>query len=95
MTYHTCIDLSGSLDITRIESLRAMFADGLQQALPIQLDAKEAERFDAAALQLLCAFMLEAKNLGLECRWSTVSPALSDAARLTGLTNILSLPEAA
>lgn len=95
MTNHTRIDLNGSIDITRIESLRAMLADGLQQALPIQLDAKEAERFDAAALQLLCAFMQETKTLGLECHWAAVSPALIDAARLTGLTNILSLPEVA
>lgn len=95
MTHHTRIDLNGSLDITQVESLQAALAHGLEQALPIQLDAAEVERVDVAALQLLCAFVQAAETAGLECQWSAVAPALTDAARLTGLEGLLALPAAA
>lgn len=95
MTEHTRISLSGSLDITQVESLRASLAHGLEQGLPILLQADQLERVDAAALQLLCAFMRGAEVAGLECTWSQVPPALRDAARVTGLGACLALPEAA
>lgn len=94
MTQQIQINLSASLDITQVESLRASLADGLEQDLPILMDAGEVERVDAAALQLLCAFLVAAREAGLECTWEAVSPALQDGARLTGLEACLYLPQA-
>ena len=95
MTEQTQISLSGSLDITQVESLQATLAHGLEQGLPFLIQVEQVERVDAAALQLLCAFVRAAEEAGLDCAWSEVPAVLRDAARVTGLDDCLALPQAA
>lgn len=95
MAEDTLIALTGALDISRMSELQFQLAAGLEQHLPITLETEQVERVDAAALQVLCAFVRAAEVAGLACRWQSVSPALLDAARLTGLESCLNLPQAA
>lgn len=95
MTEQIRISLSGSLDITQVESLQATLAHGLEQGHPILMHAEQVERVDAAALQLLCAFVRAAEVAGLDCAWSEVPAVLREAARVTGLDGCLALPQAA
>jgi anti-anti-sigma regulatory factor len=70
----------------------------LQAALTagaIVLDGGQVERVDTAALQLLVVFRRELEASGGTLAWHGTSSALSEAASLLGLAQLLNLPAAA
>lgn len=60
---------------------------------PVNLDAASLVKIDTAGLQLLCAFVTQARGLDQQLVWHNPSPALLDSARLLGLTRQLGLEE--
>lgn len=80
----------------RLATLAAVQAE-LVEALPggaIELDGRQVERVDTAALQLLTLLRRELDKAGGALTWSGASTALSEAASLLGLTKLLELPAA-
>jgi len=75
------------------ETFEAVATAG-EGATAVEIDAAGVARVDAAGLQALAAAMLRLDAAGVDCRWSTVSPALAGAAALCGLSKALALPEA-
>lgn len=61
----------------------------------IELDGRQVERVDTAALQLLVLFRREFVNHGGLIRWLSASGALNEAANLLGLAQLLELPAVA
>ena len=74
-----------SLDISRVHELHEQLKQVLQYGDDVRLDAATVERADTAALQLLYAFVQEARANGVTVEWHEPATALYDAARLLGL----------
>ena len=81
-----------SLDISQVQALHEQLKQVLQYGDDVRLDAASVERADAAALQLLYAFVQEAGANGVTVQWHEPAAALYDAARLLGLEAGLALP---
>jgi ABC-type transporter Mla MlaB component len=81
------------LDISGVRELYDVLKQSIESTLPVEIDASSIERVDAAALQLLCSFVREAKKRGKEVRWIQPSQALTASARLLQLEEILDLPQ--
>jgi ABC-type transporter Mla MlaB component len=77
--------------IRNVNALRAELLAGLNGAARVRLVTAELVHVDTATLQLLCAFMLEARQRGIEVEWDTPSEALSSSARLLGVNGVLAL----
>ena len=87
------IDCQDSLDISIVSALGNELKAALDSGQAVQLQAAEVGRADTAALQLLCAFFLDAKTQGIEVEWLDPSDALIHAASIIGLTEYLGLKE--
>lgn len=80
-----------SVDVSRVRALAAELALRLDDEAEITLDAGAVERVDAAALQLLCAFVRKAETLGRTVRWTNSSDAFVYSTRLLNVDSILNL----
>lgn len=80
-----------SLDISMVTDFSLELRTALDTKHDIQFKAAGIERADAAALQLLCAFCLDAQAEGLNVEWLEPSEALVGAARQIGLARHLGL----
>ena len=80
------------LDIMGARHLYSTLNTVLAQAKPVELDASRIERVDTAALQLVAAFCRAAHDAGLALHWQGVSPALTEAVTLLGLSQTLGQP---
>ena len=80
-------------DDLRIGAARATFAALMAAADSpvVEIDAKKVERIDGAGLQALVAALTRLRAGGVDCRWTDVPPALSQAAALAGLGATLAL----
>lgn len=84
-----------ALDIAIAAGLRDSLLQALQAQLPVVLQADAVSRADTAALQVLTAFLQDARSQGLAVRWETPSEPLRRAARLLGLSDALELRDTA
>ena len=73
------------------ETFEAVASAG-EGAQALEIDAAGVARVDAAGLQALAAAILRLGAAGVKCRWGGVSPALTTAAELCGLSKALALP---
>ena len=87
------INCQDSLDISIVTELSNELKVALDNGQSIQLQAAEVGKADAAALQLLCAFFLDAKVHGIDVEWIDPSDQLLAAASLSGLDEHLGLKE--
>jgi len=87
------INCQDSLDISIVSNLGDELKVALDSGQAIQLHASNVGKADAAALQLLCAFFLDAETHGIDVEWLEPSDALLEAASVTGLTEYLGLKE--
>jgi ABC-type transporter Mla MlaB component len=77
------------LSIAMVNNLQQSLRHSLERELQIELDASEVERADAAALQLLCAFMRDATASGREVLWREPTQALLSSAKLLQVHTLL------
>ncbi len=77
------------LDIVGARNLYTKLSTVLAQTKSVELDGSRIERVDTAALQLLAAFCRAARDAGFALTWCGSSPALSDAAALLDLNEVL------
>ena len=87
----TPLVLAGMLDISSAQQLQKKLNDALDAGGSLRLDARQVERVDACALQLLYACMQQAAVRGVTCAWEGVSAALCTAADLCGMREVLGL----
>ncbi len=85
------ISCQESLDISIIQELYNQLYQALETQHGVVIDAAQVQRADTAALQVLHAFVREAKIRGIDVRWQHPSPALQKAAQLLDLGGHLGL----
>lgn len=85
------ISCQDSLDISMVGEFSNELKQALESGATVQLQAANIERADTAALQLLCAFFMEAQEHGIEIEWLEPSDALCGAAAQIGLADHLGL----
>ena len=85
------IECNDGLDISLVSDFKEFLKQAAGQQLPVVLDAANLERVDAAALQLLTAFFIEAKASGLSVSWKSPSAQLCRAAEMSGLKEVMDL----
>lgn len=83
------------LDISTSGELKASLVNALGSDAQVVLEADSIEKADTAALQLLSAFVNDAKAKGLAVQWRQPSAVLLRSAELLGLTEFLGLSELA
>lgn len=83
--------LAEILDISSAAELKAGFLLCLENNIPVCVDAKNVERADTAALQVIAAFIQDAKNQGQSVHWHEPSDVLIQSAGLLGLRDFLGL----
>lgn len=87
----TVITCPESLDISIVTDFSVQLNTALEAKQDIQFQAAGIERADTAALQLLCAFFLDAQAEGLNVEWLEPSEALLGATKQIGLSEHLCL----
>jgi ABC-type transporter Mla MlaB component len=85
----TQVTLADNLEIAQVQTLGTTLRDALAQAQPVTLDAAAVQRVDGAALQVLAAFVRTAQARGVPVSWQAVPEALTRAAGLLGLKDVL------
>jgi len=88
-----CINLGGSLVISEVEAWRTNLFTALQKGSDLVIDGGEIQQVDGAGMQLLAAFVLEAKRMHITFTWQGASPELCEASNQLGLTSLLQLNE--
>lgn len=87
----TVIVLTGAIEVSTAQHLQKDLGNALDAGGMLRLDARQVERADASALQLLYACMQAATARGMTCTWEGASEALCTAADLCGLRDSLGL----
>lgn len=85
------ISLEGDLGIVQIEELYDKMSGVLEKASDIEIDAAALNQVDTAAIQLLYAFVHDARSKGLNICWKSRSEALDAAAEQLGLSEYMGL----
>lgn len=88
----TNLYLPDSLDITLAAAFKETL-DELLQGESIEIDGSQVERVDGCALQLLVAFVQEARLRSIALTWVAPSAALCRAASCLGLSGVLALAD--
>ena len=81
------------MDISTVAGIKLQLVEALESGLPVMLDAKQVERADTAALQMLGAFFQEAAAKKQDIQWRDPSDALNRSSALLGLSELLQLED--
>lgn len=82
------------LTINGINNLQSMLDEVLSKDIKsVVLKAKEIEKIDTAAMQLLLTFVRQAEAQSLAVEWAFPSHLLQEQAELLGLSEALNLPK--
>ena len=90
-TATSVVTLMPEQTIGEVAGLHTKLLDALHACARVRLVAADVVHIDTATLQMLCAFVLESRQRGIEVEWQTPSEALTTAARLLGLDEVLAL----
>jgi len=85
------IKLQSELNIRQVAELKDQLSEALNADVDIVLDASDVETVDAAALQLLLAFVQQAVLKQRSVKWGELSEGFLSAVKLMGLSNGLNL----
>lgn len=86
------VNLAGQTNIGSAVQLKIELSDALNQDAPIILEAKEVERIDGAALQLLAAFVQKIVENERELIWDAPSDQFINTVNIVGLKETMQLP---
>ena len=89
MTSTKMIVLPEVLDISRVSEYHSKLVDEVGNGDVLTFDAKSIERVDAAFLQLLTAFCLNAPSRGITVEWSAPSEVFLSGVEPLGLSSYL------
>jgi len=86
--------LEGSLGIAEAEAMHQRLSQILDAHVDITIQSEDLSRVDAAGVQLMYAFVKEAKSRSITVKWASVSDALEEAATMLGLHDGLGIAAA-
>jgi anti-anti-sigma regulatory factor len=87
-------DLGEVLTIVEVAEMHQQLIQLLDAGGGVELNAADTENIDGAGLQLLAAFIKDAKNRGVPVSWGKSSDVVREAAGQVGLTEALGLAQA-
>lgn len=85
---------SESCDISIANDLHQSLNTVLEQGQSVVLDMSAVERADTAVLQIICAFVQDARAAGIEISWKEPSLAFNNAVACLGLADVLDMANA-
>ena len=85
------IALEQTVNISHVSALKEQLLEAMSGDGPIELDVSQVCNVDAAVLQLLSAFALDAQAQGKAVDWGMPSDGFLGAVKLTGLQNLMQL----
>ncbi|MDQ6969444.1 MAG: STAS domain-containing protein [Mariprofundus sp.] len=77
--------LEGSLGIAEVESMHQSLSQILDAHVDVTIQSESLSRVDAAGVQLIYAFVKEAKSRSISVKWESVSDTLVETATMLGL----------
>lgn len=83
------LNLPVCIDIASVAALHEQLVACLRSGAPTELNGSAVRRADAAGLQVLIAFLADARAAGVRADLVEPSEALREAARLLGLAGLL------
>jgi len=86
------IVLTGSLGIAEAEAMHQTLSAILDAQVDISIQSEALSRVDAAGVQLMYAFVKEARVRSITLTWESVSDALLEAATALGLNESMGFP---
>lgn len=89
------IELPSIFEIGQVTETKPLLLDALGSGSDLELDGRPVQRTDAAAVQLLTSFFVEAARRDQRVTWAGVSEPLFEATHQLGLQHHLHLPEEA
>ncbi len=91
LAQETLIDCGNTLDISTVKTLWESLLPALEEKKPIVFVTENISSADTAALQLLLAFVNDARASGVAFSWGEPSEVLQFSAKILGLSDQLSL----
>lgn len=85
------ISFEGDLGIAQVADLHKRLSAILQTTSEFTLDMSEVSHVDTAALQVLCAFAVDAEKQGIKWQWQGMPDCIVQTANALGLSTILGL----
>ena len=85
------IECGEVVSIATMAEFHPLLMQALAAKQTVVLNASHLERVDTAALQVLSAFVQDAKSQQQDVRWKEPSESLCQAAELVGLSGLLNL----
>jgi len=92
MTSPKVIALPDVLDISRVSEFHSTLVNDIKDGEAVSFDVKNVERVDAAFLQLLTAFCMNAESRNIVVEWLTPSEAFQSGVKILGLSEFLEIP---
>jgi anti-anti-sigma regulatory factor len=83
--------LPAALVVGQLAAFKALLVDGLRVDGPARLDGAAVTEVDTAGLQLLVAFVRDARAAGRDVAWVHPAPAVTALARTLGLSGALAV----
>jgi len=77
--------LEGSLGIAEVESMHQSLSQILDAHVDVTIQSEDLSRVDAAGVQLIYAFVKEAKSRSISVKWASLSETLVETATMLGL----------
>lgn len=87
----TTINLGEILDISFAAKLHSQLKEDIAEGASVSFVSSDLTRIDASCLQVLTSFMNYATDNDIQIEWCEPSDIIKEAAKLTGLTQILKL----
>lgn len=91
MSDATVIDFGEVLDISFAAKFHSQLKDESESSKSIKFVTSNLTRIDASCLQVLVCFVQYAKENEISVQWENPGEVITEATRLTGLTNVLAL----
>lgn len=87
----TAFAVAAECTVADAGSLKTGLAKLLNEPGTVTVDISAVQRIDTAGLQVIAAFVRERESHGRQVQWRGEAPAMSNAARLLGLGELLKL----
>jgi anti-sigma B factor antagonist len=88
------LQLDGALSIYTAADTKPRLSAALQGAIAVEIDLSGIEEFDSAGLQLLLAAREQARRLEIDLHLKGANAVVRELLSLSGLTDLLTDPEA-
>lgn len=89
----TRVTAEGNVELLDVRTLHEQLCDACDQGAPVEIDLASVTKIGTGGLQVLVAFVRDAKSQQVPYRWAGLSRTVVQAAKEAGLAAHLDLPE--